>query len=189
MLNIKKHPMMDYHQEYQLFRSAKACYVMARTSMETAFLLFWVPGLMLMQQALENLLKALLKRNGVRDFAGKKGHDFIMLLEKGRTKIPLFQEFLDKPAFVKLLSELNEGYTAQRYGESPHGIENLEIVMDLFDEMVFLLVNEFVRQWGLTGHNMNMELALPVPFYLREKFERKLKQDFKFLDTSVYEFE
>lgn len=185
-LNIRKIPEMEYHQAYQLFRSGKACYVMARTSLETS-MSYFTPGFMLMYQAIENLLKALLKKNNIWR-SNNKGHNFIILLQKGQADIPLFGTFLNRPDFCELLNELHEGYTAHRYGESGYGVMDMDEMMDSFDKMIFLLIEEFGRQTGLTGEKLEREMALPVSPFLETKFMRKLKQPFIILNIEAFEF-
>jgi len=181
MLNIKPNSMVKYHQSFLLFRSAKSCYVMSRTCLELSPFDFLVPGFMLMQQTIENLIKALLKEKEMKWPGGSAGHNFIKLLEFGTSKIPLFKDkFLDRPEFCLLLDQLQEGYTAQRYGESGHFIEDHETMMDMYDEMVFILINEFGGQIVQKGEELEHLVAIPLPMSFEKHFKRKIKQPFAF---------
>ena len=180
MLNLKKNKLMEPIQEYQLFYSAKACFVMSRISLELS-MDFNVPGFMLMQQTIENLIKAHLKKNHIQWSGGNKGHDFIKLLENRSPQISFFDDkILNRQDFCVLLNQLHEGYTAQRYGEGGHYLLNHEKIMDLFDEMVFILIEEFGKQSGQYGDRLNRFVALPIPIAFEERFKRKLKQQFIF---------
>ena len=188
LLNIKKNTVSESLQAPLLFNSAKACYVIARLSL-LMFCDFRVPGFMLMQQAIENLIKSLLKKNNVTWKPGKNGHDFIKLLELGSNKIPLFETISKRTEFCDLLNQLQDGYTAQRYGESGHFVKNFLLMMNLFDELSFLLIEEYGKQSELEGDNLGRLIALPIPSDMENTFIKDLKQPFVFTETFSDAFE
>lgn len=183
LLDIRKNVAMKPHQASLMFNSAKSCFVLARVSLEL-FMDFRVPGFLLMQQALENLIKSLLVQNKLELPSGSKGHDFIHLLTLGQNRILLFGKIIGRVEFSNLLKQLNEGYTAQKYGEAGHAIYEKEKVMDLFDELVFLLIEEYGKQSGLNEEELERLVAIPVHESFRNIFNRKLKQPFVFLTLS-----
>jgi len=134
-----------------------------------------------MQQSLENLIKACLKKENISWESGSKGHRFQNLLNLGSGIKFLEERILSRPDFLSLLKELEDGYNTQRYGESGHFIEGHEKMMDLFDEMIYILITEFAI---LVNQNNNERLmALPVPIYIEPTFKRNLKQPFIFGDV------
>ena len=188
MLNIKnKFP--EGSNPFSLFYSGKSCYVMARFCLEATFWDFYVPGFLLMQQSLENLIKSCLKQKNIgwkqeNGGYGKKGHEFKRLIGLGKD-IGFFKEkIINRTDFLSLLKELEDGYNLQRYGASGHFIKSHEKMMDLFDEMVFIFVTGFTT---LVEPRKNEQLerlvALPIPLYLEKTFKRKLKQSFIFIDV------
>ncbi|MCB0490687.1 MAG: hypothetical protein KDC99_19595 [Cyclobacteriaceae bacterium] len=181
MLDIKKDEDLANLQPYLLFESGKACYIMARTSLAFA-IEFAVPGLLLMQQAIENLIKALLSQNGTSWENGRRGHDFMILLNTGAEKISVFSMILDRKDMCRLLKQLMEGYNAQRYGESRHYLDRKDTMMDLFDEIVYLFVEGFMRG-SPRGVKAGEPIILIVPKELQSRFSRKLKQRFEVVDA------
>jgi HEPN domain-containing protein len=180
MLNIKN-KAGEGMEAFLLFDSAKSCYVMARFCLEVSFSDFYVPGFLLMQQSLENFIKAFLKKSNIAWEIGSSGHKFKRLIELGKD-INFFKlKILSREDFINLLKELEEGYNSQRYGESGHFIKNHEKMMDLFDELVYLFVAEFAV---FVEQEKNEKLmALPMPFCVEKVFKRKLKQPFIFIDV------
>ena len=182
LLNIDtKFP--PYFQELQLFDSAKADYVVARTCLQAAnFSLIW-PGFQLMQQSIENFIKAILKHNNIDWPTGNNGHDILKLLDLGSKKgIVLFKNLLKRKDISDLLLELQKGYNFQRYGESGHFMGDMGKMMDLFDEAIFLLLEEFTSYFEkIDEHRDSMRFGLPVPEFLDKVFSRRLKQPFVFI--------
>lgn len=185
MLNISsKFP--EGSDAFGLYRSGKSCYVIARFCLEATFWDFYVPGFLLMQQAIENLIKSFLRYKNIEwklpdGQYGRKGHEFKRLIELGKD-IKFFEcKIINRSDFFSLLKELEDGYNPQRYAESGHFIENHEKMMDIFDDMVYLFVTEFAV---LVDQSDNERLmALPVPIYIEETFRRKLKQPFIFTNV------
>ena len=186
MLNISSKRSSDHLESHMLFNSGKSCYVIARFSLEVTFWEFYVPGFLLMNQCLENLIKSFLKQKNIswknkKGTYGNKGHQFKRLLELGKS-IDFFQnKILKRQDFLNLLKELEEGYNLQRYGQSGHFIKDNEAMMDLFDEIVYMFVAEYP---GLIGQKDNEKLmAIPMPVCIEKTFKRKLKQPFIFSDV------
>lgn len=192
MLNIKN-KLPEGSDSFLLYYSGKSCYVMSRFCLEATFWEFFVPGFLLMQQALENLIKACLKEKNIdwrkNGKYGSKGHQFKRLILLGKD-INFFKEkIINRPDFLSLLKELEDGYNLQRYGESGHFIKSHEKMMDLFDEVVFILVNGFTTLVE-PRNNEKLErlMALPIPLYLEKTFKRKLKQPFTFTNVLSMDF-
>jgi HEPN domain-containing protein len=180
MLKITGKISSDNMQTWQLFDSAKADYVVARTCLQTGPYLRW-PGFQLIQQSLENFIKAILKNKGISWPIGSDGHDFIKLLEKGSANgIVLFKVLLSRVDICSLLKELQAGYNPQRYGEAGHFIDDHDTMMDLFDETAYLLLTEYSSYFKkIGGHRDSMRFGLHVPEYLDQVFSRRLKQPFE----------
>jgi hypothetical protein len=181
-LNIQGKFSSDDIIAWQLFDSAKADYVVARTCLQTGHYFLW-PGFQLIQQSLENFIKAILKNKKISWPTGIDGHDFIKLLEKGSANgIVLFKVLLSRADICNLLKELQAGYNFQRYGESGHFIDDYDEIMDLFDEIVHFLLTEFSSYFEkVDEHVDSMRFGLPVPEYLDKVFSRRLKQPFIFI--------
>lgn len=193
MLNIKnKFP--GGSDPFSLYYSGKSCYVMARFCLEATFWDFYVPGFLLMQQSLENLIKSCLKQKNINweqenGGYGKKGHQFKRLIELGKDICFINEKIMNRHDFLSLLKELEDGYNLQRYGASGHFIKSHGKMMDLFDEMVFILVTGFTTLVE-PRNNEKLErlMALPVPLYLEKTFKRKLKQPFIFTEVLPIDF-
>ena len=180
MLNISsKFP--EGSDAFGLYRSGKSCYVIARFCLEATFWDYCVPGFLLMQQAMENLIKSFLKYNKIEwkligGQYGSKGHEFERLIDLGKDIDFFKNKIISRPDFSLLLKELGDGYNPQRYAESGHFIENHEKMMDTFDEMVYLFVTEFAV---LVKQRDNERLmAIPVPSYIEETFMMLLKSSY-----------
>jgi hypothetical protein len=188
VLNIKS-KLPQGSDPHLLYYSGKSCYVIARFCLEATFWEFYVPGFLLMQQSLENLIKSCLKQKDIVWEIGSKGHQFEGLIELGKD-IDFFKEkIINRQDFLLLLKELEEGYNLQRYGASGHYIEKHEKMMDLFDEIVFVLVTGFTTLVEPRDKDRLEQLtALPVPDYLEETFKRKLKQPFIFMNVLPLDF-
>ncbi len=186
MLNIKS-KISENLTPFTLFDSGKSCYVMARYCLEATFWTFYVPGFLLMQQALENLIKACLKKENINwrqknGNYGSKGHNFKRLIDLGED-IKFLKHFGDRQDFMSLLKELEDGYNSQRYGESGHFLQQHEKMMDLFDEMVFILISGFQSLSEVEDESrLERMIALPVPLQMEEAFNHKLKQPFTLSD-------
>lgn len=193
MLNIKN-KLPEGIITFNLYYSGKSCYVMARYCLEATFWDFYAPGFLLMQQSLENLIKSCLKQENIdwkqKDGRyGNEGHQFKRLIELGKD-IKFFKEkIINRHDFLSLLKELEDGYNPQRYGESGCFIESQEKMMDLFDEIVFILVTGFTTLVE-PRNNEKLErlMALPVPDYMEKTFKRKLKQSFIFTNVLPLDF-
>ena len=191
MLNIKTKISVLTDSGFALYRSAKSLYVMARTCLETPPFDFFVPGFLLMQQSIENFVKAILKENNISWPRRWQGHDFNILITLGaNNNISIFKSIQERNDFITLLKELGDGYNLQRYGESGHFLENHEKMMDLFDELVYLFIIEFFKLIEIRNKKnqdekkwqeyREKEMSLPVPAYVEGIFNRKLKQPFIF---------
>ena len=165
-----------------LYFSGKSCYVMARFSLEASRFDFFVPGFLLMQQSLENLIKACLRVKKIKWATGNEGHNFRKLINLSNNIDFIKNKIANRDDFLVLLDELGSGYNTQRYGEAGHFIYGYEKMMDLFDEMVYILVMGYVTLIEPRRDQASFErfVALPVPDYIGGVFKRKLKQPFNF---------
>lgn len=192
MLNIKS-KIPDNINHFTLFDSGKSCYVISRYCLEVTFWSFYVPGFLLMQQSLENLIKASLKKENIswsqnNGSYGNKGHNFKRLIELGKD-IEYINKFSLRTDFMDLLKELEDGYNPQRYGESGHFISDSERMIDLFDEMVYLLVYGYSASIEPNDKKrLEQQMTLPVSKDIQEIFKRKLKQPFIITETISLDF-
>lgn len=193
MLNIKgKFP--ERPNSFLLYYSGKSCYVLARFCLEASFWDFYVPGFLLMQQSLENLIKACFKEKNIdwrqkNGGYGSKGHKFERLIKLGEDIDFFNKKIINRSDFASLLKELEDGYNPHRYGESGVSIKRHEKMMDLFDEIVFILVNGFTTLIEpRDADKLERLMSLPVPLYMERTFKRRLKQPFIFIDVLPLDF-
>lgn len=148
--------------------------------MSTAFE-FYVPGFFLMQQAIENLIKACLKNDNIEWPTKREGHDFLVLLDLGKNNNTI-KQIIQRNDIVTLLKELQEGYTSHRYGESGAFIKDFCEMIDLFDEVIFMLKIGFIT-------SLKSEQSLEsirrldmysVPKEIEQIFIKNLKQPYNY---------
>jgi hypothetical protein len=148
--------------------------------MSTAFE-FYVPGFFLMQQAIENLIKACLKNDNIKWPTKGKGHDFLVLLDLGKNNNSI-KQILQRNDILTLLKELQEGYTSHRYGESGVLISDFHKMIDLFDEVVFMLKIGFIE--SLKSKQSPKDIIrldiYSVPKEIEQIFIKNLKQPYNY---------
>lgn len=152
---------------------------------------FSVPGFLLMQQALENLIKACLRMEGISWILnngkyGSDGHSFKKLIKLG-SNIDFLEKISSRSDLMNVLEQLGRGYNLQRYGESGHFIYSHEAMMDSFDEIAFILVKGYSGLLITDSRDLKIKELLPVPKLMFEIFSRNLKMPFTVIESGPFQ--
>lgn len=142
--------------------NARDFYVVARSSYKNQK---FGPSLLFVHQSIELYIKAFLKYNNVSWEKGKKGHDLIRLLEKGKTDVSFFDEILKDKKFKKIIQDIQGSYCKIRYGESSWGIEDGQNFLIVYDKLIKKFIGSFFEMCKVPGSNY-----LIVPDYWKDEF-------------------
>src|SRR3989344_1958914 len=130
-----------------LFEVSKSSYVFGRVALETAqpFGNYNV-GLHLIHHAIETGIKAFFENLDIQWEFGNNGHNFTYLLnhakESGKKELQFLVDKIMNTSLMPLLRELENNYMSNKYSEVGFGISNGELMIDKFDEIMFILVED-----------------------------------------------
>jgi hypothetical protein len=105
---------------------------------------------MTMQQSFELLFKAYLVHQKLWNPDKDRGHDLIVLLQKGKKSIPVFSSMLKDKDTTDFFKQLSDGYLTVRYGEHWLSVKKLKLI-NLYDNLIIKLVNDFQKLTGIRG--------------------------------------
>lgn len=165
---------------------AKSCYVLSRYCLISSTFEMWTPAFILMQQALENYFKGCLKISNINWQKGNHGHLLTELLKLSLPIKFIKEKIYKREDLTQFLSELEIGYTINKYGESMLGSKKFKTMLDLFDEIIFILNEGFTDMWEnknkkfKNNEERNRFISLPIQDEIYRVTIQHLKQPFIF---------
>lgn len=156
----------------QRFGSSIQYYIAARISLINGLS---DPGVILAQQSIELLIKAILALNHQKHIT----HDLVILFEKSNNIHPFFKNNLEKAEIKQLLNELTNAYGnikgSLRYSEAKSEI-NPQLIIPLLDEIIFGLKQVYESR---------INYLKPVKIYCPSELKITLLKDNKFFAEEI----